>query len=98
MDEYLGPYKESSPEAGAASDSGPETGAARESGPELDPSSDFHDSRPEADGLNNAYIRVLHTNGIHHIGLVTCSCRGDEKIPLDLETSLRQTHFRLPEK
>ena len=85
--EYLGPYKESGPEVGAASDSGPETGAARESGPELDPGSDFHDSRPEADGLNNAYVRVLHTNGIHHIRLVTCSCRGPEKILLDLFAS-----------
>ena len=66
MDEYLGPYKESGPEVDATSDSGPE----------LDPGSDFRDSRPEADGLKNAYVRVLHTNGIHHIGLVTCSCRG----------------------
>ena len=87
MDEYLGPYKESGPEVGATSDSGPETGATRKSGSKLDPGSNFRDLRPEADGLNNAYIRVLHTNGIHHIGLVTCSCRGPKKIPLDLFAS-----------
>jgi hypothetical protein len=77
MDEYLGPYKES----------GPDVGAASETGPEMDSGADFRDSRPKADGLNNAYVRVLHTNGIHNIGLVTCSCRGPENIPLDLFAS-----------
>jgi hypothetical protein len=40
-------------------------------------------SRPKADGLNNSYVLVIHTNGIHHIGMATCSCHGHDKIPLD---------------
>ena len=40
--------------------------------------------RPKEDGLNNIYVRVLHTNGIHHIGLVACSCHGPDTIVLYL--------------
>jgi hypothetical protein len=39
---------------------------------------------PNCDALNNQYIRVVHTNGIHHIALVSCLCQGDEKITTDL--------------
>ncbi|GLB38092.1 hypothetical protein LshimejAT787_0411430 [Lyophyllum shimeji] len=39
---------------------------------------------PLADGLNNSYCRVVHTNGIHYLPLVTCGCRGLEKRPADL--------------
>ncbi|KAH9474324.1 hypothetical protein JR316_0012782 [Psilocybe cubensis] len=31
-----------------------------------------------------ARVRVVHTNGIHHISLVTCSCSGMHNIPCDL--------------
>ena len=31
-------------------------------------------SRPRVDALNNTYVRVLHTNGIHHLAMVTCLC------------------------
>jgi CxC2 like cysteine cluster associated with KDZ transposases len=72
MVEYLGPHKNSGP------------GPAPETGPNFEPGSDFRESTPDADGLNNAYVRVIHTNGIHHIGMVTCSCRGHDQIPLDL--------------
>lgn len=68
--EYLGPYKDSG------------AGPGVEPGPDLGP--DFPHTRPNTDGLNNAYVRVLHTNGIHHIGMVTCSCQGQNQIPLDL--------------
>jgi hypothetical protein len=30
------------------------------------------------------YVRVVHSNGIHHIGMVSCHCRGDDNLPLDL--------------
>lgn len=40
--------------------------------------------RPGADPLNNTYVRVVHTNGIHHLAMVTCLCRGEHHIPLDL--------------
>lgn len=42
---------------------------------------------PTADALNNSYIRVVHTNGIHHLAMVTCQCQGEHRIPLDLVAS-----------
>ena len=72
--EYLGPAKNSGPEAFSGPGAGP--------GSETE-----YDDRPDADGLNNAYVRVLHTNGIHHIAMVSCSCQGPDKIALDLFAS-----------
>ena len=31
---------------------------------------------PGQDALNNQYVRVVHTNGIHHLAPVCCTCRG----------------------
>jgi len=31
--------------------------------------------------------RVVHTNGLHHISMVSCQCRGEEVLPLDLIAS-----------
>jgi len=42
------------------------------------------DQAPTADVLQNPYIRVVHTNGIHHLALVFCRCRGDEHTHADL--------------
>jgi hypothetical protein len=28
-----------------------------------------------ADALNNSYICVVHTSGIHHLAMVTCQCQ-----------------------
>jgi hypothetical protein len=42
---------------------------------------------PTTDTLNNSYIRVVHTNGIHHLAMVTCQCRGEHRITLDLVAS-----------
>lgn len=39
---------------------------------------------PQRDALNNQYVRVVHTNGIHHIALVCCTCRGNENVINDL--------------
>lgn len=82
---YLGPleipgvYAQSTAETHIPFRSGPalDTCPGPDSRPETEP-------RPSADGLNNAYVRVLHTNGIHHIAMVTCTCHGQDKIPLDL--------------
>ena len=55
--------------------------------PMADPAHPSHDTSPNApncDALNNQYIRVVHTNGIHHIALVFCTCQGHEKITTDL--------------
>jgi KDZ transposase family protein len=97
--EYLGPYKESPTHVesqgrfhstlSSVPDSRP--GSIPDSRPDSIPDSrpgtnsrPGPDSRPTSDGLNNSYVRVLHTNGIHHIAMVTCSCQGHDKIPLDL--------------
>jgi len=40
--------------------------------------------RPTRDALNNQYVRVIHSNGVHHIGLVSCSCQGSDRLPFDL--------------
>lgn len=40
-----------------------------------------------ADIFNNSYIRVIHTNGVHHLGLISCCCRGAENVALDLVAS-----------
>ena len=29
---------------------------------------------PGRDSLNNAYVRIIHLNGVHHLALVTCTC------------------------
>jgi len=39
---------------------------------------------PKADALNNAYVRIVHTNGIHHLAMVSCACRSPGLLPLDL--------------
>ena len=44
-------------------------------------------SVPTADAFNNTYVRVVHTNGIHHLALVACNCMGERQIPLDLIAS-----------
>lgn len=40
--------------------------------------------RPRTDALDNPFIRVVNTNGIHHIAVVSCSCRGQENTHCDL--------------
>ena len=36
------------------------------------------------DALNNQYVRVVHTNGVHHIAMVFCTCRGKESVINDV--------------
>ena len=52
--------------------------------PTVENTSANYSPQPMANGLNNNYVCVLHTNGIHNIGLVTCSCYGQDTITLDL--------------
>ncbi|KAH9478642.1 hypothetical protein JR316_0009099 [Psilocybe cubensis] len=44
---------------------------------------------PRVDGLNNSYVRVVHTNGLHHLAMVSCVChsQGSDTLPLDLVAS-----------
>ena len=44
-------------------------------------------ARPAADALNNTYVRIVHTNGIHHLAMMTCLCQGEHNVPLDLVAS-----------
>ena len=48
---------------------------------------DASQMRPAADGLNNSYARVVHTNGIHHLAMLTCLCHGEDDAVLDLVAS-----------
>ncbi|KIM39386.1 hypothetical protein M413DRAFT_74977, partial [Hebeloma cylindrosporum] len=40
---------------------------------------------PRSDAFNNSYVRIVHTNGLHYLALVTCQCRGN--VPQDLIAS-----------
>ena len=46
----------------------------------LGPDPNIAADAPSCDALNNQYIQVVHTNGIHHIALVSCTCQGDENV------------------
>jgi hypothetical protein len=39
---------------------------------------------PTRDAFQNSYVRVVHTNGLHHLAMVSCRCRGAECLPRDL--------------
>jgi hypothetical protein len=39
---------------------------------------------PRADALDNPFVRLVHTNGVHHIVVVSCTCRGRENTHCDL--------------
>jgi hypothetical protein len=50
---------------------------------------------PLKDGLNNSYVRIIHTNGVHHLPLATCSCSGTDRLPSDLiRAGLMPTSFK----
>lgn len=44
-------------------------------------------SAPATDMFNNAYIRIVHTNGIHHIPMLACSCHGERQTAFDIIAS-----------
>jgi hypothetical protein len=39
---------------------------------------------PMKDAFNNHYVRIAHVNGIHHLAVITCTCRGVDNLPIDL--------------
>ena len=39
---------------------------------------------PRVDMFHNSYVRIVHTNGLHHLAMVSCQCRGADLLPLDL--------------
>jgi hypothetical protein len=86
--EYIGPYKQSSlqvPDLLLRPEENPGPAPSSHTAPSSHPAPDCSpEPCPDADGLNNAYVRVLHTNGIHHIAMVTCCCNGPDKVPIDL--------------
>ena len=40
-----------------------------------------------ANAMNNTYFHIIHTNGIHHLAMVTCLCRGADTVSLNLVAS-----------
>jgi hypothetical protein len=42
---------------------------------------------PMRDAFQNSYVRIVHTNGLHHLAMVSCRCRGAERLPRDLIAS-----------
>lgn len=41
-------------------------------------------SLPRHDALNNHYVRIIHSNGIHDLAIVTCQCLGADAVHADL--------------
>lgn len=39
---------------------------------------------PQMDAFKNRFVRVVHLNGIHHLPLISCSCRGEKQVLADL--------------
>jgi len=48
---------------------------------------------PRSDSLQNAYVRVVNTNGLHHLALVDCGCRGNTHLNL-IKKCLIPTSFK----
>ena len=42
---------------------------------------------PTRDAFHNSYVRIVHTNGLHHLAMVSCRCRGAECLARDLIAS-----------
>ena len=42
------------------------------------------DSRSSAQRIMGTYVRVVHTNGLHNIAMISCECRGHDLLPNDL--------------
>ena len=50
---------------------------------------------PEFPSDTGNYIRVVHTNGLHTIGMVSCECHGPDELPIDLfAAKLLPTSFK----
>ena len=39
---------------------------------------------PTSDAFNNAYVQIVHSNGIHHLALMYCQCYGADSLLFDL--------------
>lgn len=81
---YLGLNNQQVADAEADGHLGPEvqvTGSDADTGDNMEWGDN---AKPGADALNNTYVRVVHSNGIHHLAMVSCHCQGADSIPLDL--------------
>lgn len=58
--------------------------AQNEAMPSQPSSDDSVQPIPSHDLFDNAYVRVVHTNGLHHLGMISCRCRGSENLAMDL--------------
>jgi hypothetical protein len=44
----------------------------------------YLDNDTPACGIPGTYVRVVHCNGLHHIAMISCTCRGGDDPSLDL--------------
>jgi hypothetical protein len=65
----------------------PRCGTSETQGGTADMDAEIDNNMPRSDALDNPFIRVIHTNGIHSIAVVSCSCRGRENTHSDLMAS-----------
>jgi CxC2 like cysteine cluster associated with KDZ transposases len=89
LDSMHGHYSREGPELSA-----PEKSAGPTFGPEpLNDATAYRKERqtfpgshipPNTDALNNSYVRVVHTNGLHNLAMVHCGCRGENGLLRDL--------------
>jgi len=83
------PYPEANPDADADAAAEADVPLANDDldnfQPYLQAAALFGDrNAPTSDALDNTYVRVIHTNGVHHLAMVACRCRGSANVPLDL--------------
>jgi hypothetical protein len=43
-----------------------------------------HEGLGSAQRVMGTYVRVVHTNGVHTIAMISCSCEGHDQLPNDL--------------
>ena len=53
----------------------------------VDMDTEMDTEMPRADALDNPFVRVIDTNGVHSIAVVSCACRGRENTHSDLMAS-----------
>ena len=83
-DEDIHGFEPYLPELNMAKTSGMNVKMGSGAGAGADGIGEPNENIPMADALNNTYVRVVHSNGIHHLAMVTCQCRGEHQLPLDL--------------
>jgi hypothetical protein len=80
---YLETYPSAYPGPGCSANTGSNAGPSAYAGSTINAGSRMNPSSGPGPHTG-AYLRVVHSNGLHHIAMVSCHCRGDDVLPLDL--------------